>query len=171
MNKKGRNPQMFIPTLAMGILAAILVIIGYYRGEHVSGLKESLNMMIQMVPLLIFALIVAGMTRALLPESVISRWIGDEAGIKGVLIGTLTGAFTPGGPYVSMPIVAGLVKSGASVGIMVAYLTSWSLINVTRLPLDIGILGLRFTIVRFISVLIFPPIAGMLAIFINKFIK
>jgi uncharacterized membrane protein YraQ (UPF0718 family) len=91
--------------------------------------------------------------------------------LRGILIGTLGGAITPGGPYVSMPVAAGLLKAGASMGTMVAFLTSWSLIAVARLPLEVGIMGWRFTLIRMISTLIFPPIAGLLANLIVKIIK
>ena len=171
MDKKRGDNKMFISTVIMGILAVVLVLIGYFKGEHLSGLNHAVQMTIQILPLLIFAFIVAGMVKVLLPSEVISKWIGQESGIRGILIGTVAGAFTPGGPYVSMPLAAGLLKSGASIGIMTAYLTAWSLINISRLPLDIGILGLKFSIIRFISVIIFPPIAGLFAQVISKVIK
>jgi uncharacterized membrane protein YraQ (UPF0718 family) len=69
----------------------------------------------------------------------------------------------PGGPYVSLPIVAGLLKSGASIGTMVAFLTGWSIWAVGRLPMEIGILGWKFTVIRLISTIVFPPIAGYIA--------
>ena len=83
----------------------------------------------------------------------------------------LAGGLTPGGPYVSMPIVAGLLKSGASTGTMVAFLTSWSLWAVSRLPLEIGILGWQFMFIRLGSTFIFPPIAGIIANVITRFVS
>jgi len=162
---------MFMPTVIMGILAVALVLIGYYKGEHLNGLNQAVQMTIQILPLLIFAFIVAGMVRVLLPSEAVSKWIGEESGIKGILIGTVAGAFTPGGPYVSMPIVAGLLRSGASMGTTVAYITGWSLWAISRLPMEVGILGWRFAFIRLISVLILPPIAGIFAQFISKVIK
>lgn len=171
MDKKRGDFAMFMPTVIMGIMAGALLLIGYYRGEHLNGLNQALRMTVQILPLLIFAFIVAGMVRVLLPSEAISKWIGEESGIKGILIGTVAGAFTPGGPYVSMPIVAGLLRSGASMGTTVAYITGWSLWAISRLPMEIGILGLRFAVIRFISVLILPPIAGLFANFLSKVIK
>jgi len=162
---------MFMPTVIMGILAVALVLIGYYKGEHLNGLNQAVQMTIQILPLLIFAFIVAGMVRVLLPSEAVSKWIGEESGIKGILIGTVAGAFTPGGPYVSMPIVAGLLRSGASMGTTVAYITGWSLWAISRLPMEVGILGWRFAFIRLISVLILPPIAGIFAQFISKVIR
>jgi uncharacterized membrane protein YraQ (UPF0718 family) len=156
---------MLVPTIVMGILAIALVIIGYNRndGEYLVGLKSALTMTIEILPLLIFAFIVAGMVQVLLPTEILSKWVGNESGIKGIMIGAIVGGLAPGGPYVSLPIVAGLLKSGAGVGTMVAFLTGWSLWAVGRLPMEVGILGWKFTLIRLLSILIFPPIAGLIA--------
>ena len=165
MSKKRRKSNMVIPTIIMAVLAIILIIIGYSKGEgqHSTGLKSAFNMIVEILPLLIFAFIVAGMVQTLLPKELISRWIGAESGLRGILIGTVAGGLTPGGPYVSLPLVAGFLRTGASVGTMVAYLTGWSLWAVSRLPMEIGILGWRFVVARLAATFIFPPIAGLIA--------
>jgi len=156
---------MFIPTIIMGMLAAIFLIIGYYKGQgqHITGIKSAMNMTVQILPLLVFAFIVAGMVQALLPQELISKWIGAESGIRGIFIGTVAGALAPGGPYVSLPVAAGLLRTGAGVGTMVAFLTGWSLWAVSRLPMEVGILGWKFTLIRLASTFFFPPIAGLIA--------
>ena len=162
---------MLIPTIIMGVLAVILVIMGYYKGEHVSGIKSALNMTVEILPILIFAFIIAGMIQVLLPREMLAQWIGEKSGMKGIFIGTVIGAFSPGGPYVSLPIAAGLVRSGASVGTMVAFLTGWSLWAFARLPMEVGILGWRLTMIRVLSVFFFPPIAGCIAQALARVIK
>jgi uncharacterized membrane protein YraQ (UPF0718 family) len=156
---------MLMPTLVMAVLAIIFLFVGYNRGnnEHILGLKSALSMTIEILPLLIFALIVAGMVQVLLPHDLLSRWVGTESGMRGILIGTVAGGFSPGGPYVSLPVAVGLMRAGAGIGTMVAFLTGWSLWAVTRLPMEIGILGWRFAFIRLACTFFFPPIAGWLA--------
>jgi uncharacterized membrane protein YraQ (UPF0718 family) len=165
MNIKRSNSKMLIPTIIMAALAAIFLVIGYYKGQgqHLTGIKSAVNMTVQILPLLIFAFIVAGMVGVLLPQELISEWIGAESGLRGIFIGTVAGALAPGGPYVSLPVAAGLLRSGAGVGTMVAFLTGWSLWAVSRLPMEVGILGWKFTLVRLASTFFFPPIAGLIA--------
>lgn len=161
--KKGN--QMLVPTVIMAVIAIILVMIGYYKGDqvHLIGLRSAWKMTYQVLPLLIFAFIIAGMVQVLLPHEIIGKWIGSESGLRGILIGTVAGGLTPGGPYVSLPIIAGLLKSGAGIGTMVAFLTGWSLWAIARLPMEIGILGWKFTLVRLASTFFIPPIAGVIA--------
>ena len=154
---------MLVPTLVMGALAVIIFIISYQKGVHVQGLKITGNMLVQMLPLLFFAFVVAGMLQTLIPHEIVSRWIGVESGFRGILIGTVIGGLMPGGPMTSLPIAAGLLRMGASVGTMVALITGWSLLAFARLPLDIGILGWKFALIRLACVFFFPPIAGLVA--------
>ncbi|MDH5384633.1 MAG: permease [Candidatus Aminicenantes bacterium] len=167
MEKKRRNMNMLLPTIIMAILAIIFLAVGYSRGEgqHVQGLRSGFKMIVEILPLLLFAFIVAGMVQVLLPQELLSKWIGEESGLRGIFIGTLAGGITPGGPYVSLPLVAGLFKAGAGVGTLVAFLTAWSLWAVARLPMEIGILGWKFTFIRLACTFFFPPIAGFLAQF------
>jgi len=159
---------MLIPTIIMGVIAIVLLFIAYQRGgeEHILGLKSAGNLLLQITPLLIFAFIVAGMIQILVPIEVVSKWVGAESGFRGILIGTAVGGLMPGGPYVSLPVAAGLLRAGAGIGTMVAFITAWSLIAVSRLPLEVGILGWKFALIRLACVFFFPPIAGLIA---NKF--
>jgi uncharacterized membrane protein YraQ (UPF0718 family) len=156
---------MLVPTLILGTVAAVLLAIGYVRGsgEHIAGTKSGFVMLVEILPLLIFAFIVAGMVQELVPRESIGKWIGEESGWRGIMIGTVAGGLSPGGPFVSMPMAAGLYRAGSSVGTMVAYLTAWSLWALTRLPMEIGILGWRLTFIRLASTFFFPPIAGLIA--------
>ena len=171
--KKFMNSQIFWPTVVMFILALALFILAMLQGEgkHITGLKAAWRYTIEILPLLIFALIVAGLVQTLIPRDLISTWVGDESGFRGILIGSVAGALTPGGPYVSLPIAAGLLKTGASIPTMVAFVTGWALMSVARLPLEVGIMGWRFTLIHMLSVIIFAPLAGLIASFLVKLIK
>jgi len=156
---------MLIPTIIMGVIAITLLIIAYLKGggEHILGLKSAWSLLLQVMPLLIFAFIIAGVIQHIIPSEAISKWVGAESGFRGILIGTAVGGLTPGGPYIAMPVAAGLLQTGAGIGTMVAFMTGWSLWAVTRLPLEIGIMGWRFTAIRLACTLFLPIVAGLIA--------
>ena len=159
---------MLMPTIIMGVFAVVLIILAYYKGEgaHMTGLKSGGIMLLEIAPLLIFAMIIAGTIPLLIPQETISQWIGVESGFKGILIGTVVGGFVPGGPYVVLPMAAGLLRVGAGTGTVVALLTGWALLGFTNLPLAIGIMGWKFMAIRIGCTFFFPPIAGLIA---NRF--
>jgi uncharacterized membrane protein YraQ (UPF0718 family) len=165
VTKKRSHKGMLIPTCILAVLAFVFTFIAYRSGEaqHIAGLRMALNMTLSIIPLLVFAFIVAGMVQVILPRELLSKWVGEESGLRGILIGSIAGGLAPGGPYVSLPVAAGLLRTGAGVGTMVAFLTGWSVWAINRLPLEVGILGWKFTLIRFASTVIFPPIAGFIA--------
>ncbi len=156
---------MLIPTIIMGILAVALLLIGHFRGEgqEITGMKLALGLTVEILPMIFFAFVIAGMVQVLIPQELLAKWIGEEAGLKGIFLGAVAGGLSPGGPYVNLPIAAGLLRAGAGAGTMVAFLTGWSLWAVSRLPMEVGILGWRFTLIRITCTFIFPPIAGIIA--------
>jgi uncharacterized membrane protein YraQ (UPF0718 family) len=70
------------------------------------------------------------------------------------------GAVIPGGPYISFPIIATLMRNGASKGAVVAMVASRALLNPTKYPFEFALHGSRFTIVRIAVSLPMPLIAG-----------
>ena len=156
---------MLIPTIIMGLLAIVILYLAYNKGggEHIMGLKAAGIMLLQLIPLLVFAFIMAGTVPLLIPQEVIAGWIGGESGMRGILIGTLAGGLMPGGPYVSLPLAMGFLRVGAGIGTMVAFITGWSLLAFSRLPMEIGIMGWKFTSIRLVCTFFFPPIAGFIA--------
>ncbi|HAJ06051.1 MAG: permease [Gammaproteobacteria bacterium] len=162
-----RISQMVTPTLIMGIIALLMLFFGYQQGnnQHIEGLKVTLVMIKQMMPLLVLALVIAGMAQVLSSQQqeFIDKWLGPESGMRGILIASAAGTLTPGGPVVTVPILAGLLRSGSSVGVAVAYLTGWGAWSLARLPLEIAILGWKFTVIRVLSVCLLPPLAGLIA--------
>lgn len=165
MDKKKGKSTMLVPTIIMAVIAVTLLFVGYYKGQgqHISGTKRALNMTVEVLPLLFLSFVVAGMVQVLIPRELLSKWVGAESGMRGIFIGTVAGGFAPGGPYISLPIAAGLLRAGASMGTMVAFLTGWSLWGVNRLPMEIGIMGWKFALVRLASTFFFPPVAGLIA--------
>lgn len=157
---------MLIPTIIMAVLAIVFIVLVYQKGgtpQLTTGLKGAGTMLWQMAPLLVFAMIIAGIIPLLVPQEAISRWVGAESGWRGILIGTAVGGVMPGGPFVSLPMAAGLLQVGAGIGTMVALLTGWSILAISRLPMEIGIMGWKFTLIRLACSFFFPPIAGFIA--------
>jgi uncharacterized membrane protein YraQ (UPF0718 family) len=167
-SKKGRFSGMLIPTLVMAVIAIGLLIFAVQKGEgeHISGLEAAGDILLSIAPLLVFAFIVAGFMQVLIPAKTISKWVGHESGLRGIVIGAIMGGFMPGGPFVSLPIAAALLRAGASIGTMVAFLTGWSILAVSRLPLEVGLMGWKFTAIRLSVSFFFPIVAGLLANFI-----
>lgn len=154
---------MLIPTVMMIVVALVLLAFAYVQGVHAQGLSTGLRTFLSIFPLLVAVFAIAGLVEALVPKEKVAALLGDKSGFRGIMLGCVAGAITPGGPYVSFPIVASIYHAGAGIGTIVAYVTAWSLWSIVRLPMEIAIVGPRITLIRVLSTLIFPPIAGLIA--------
>ena len=154
---------MIITTVIMGVIAGILLIFGYSKGVHLQGLKVAYKTGFRILPLLFFAFITIGMLNSLIPTDTIKNLVGNDTGIKGILIGTLAGIITPGGTFVALPFGGILLKSGAGIGTVIAYITAYSIFDITRTPIEIGFLGWKYILVKWCCVLILPIIGGLIA--------
>lgn len=162
---KGAQAGMFWSTLTMGVLAGILVVLAARRGADLplQGARDGLLSLLQVVPMLVFGFVIMGTLPLLIPRELFLEWAGGRAGWRGLLLGTLAGGLFPGGPVIQATFGAVLVKSGAGIGTTVAFLTAGLLWHVSLLPVEIGLLGWRITVLRLVSSFFFPPLAGLIA--------
>lgn len=162
MSTHKRGNTLLLPTIIIGIAASVLLVISIIKGngQHIDGFRLSLTMMIKILPLLFFALFVAQMVQLLIPAEVIAHWVGSKSGMKGIFIGMIAGMLTLGGPYAIYPLAVGFVGAGASIGTITAYVTSWSMLSLGRLPMEIGFLGWKFSMIRMAISLIIPLVVG-----------
>jgi uncharacterized membrane protein YraQ (UPF0718 family) len=152
-------------TLVLGCIAMAMLAVAFWRGRDLpaAGLMAAGRTLWRNLPILLLSFLIAGLAQVLIPKGVISRWLGTEAGIKGVLIGCVVGGLVPGAPYAVFPLVAALYRAGAGIGAVVGFVSAWSLWSVTRLPVEMALIDPKPAIVRYIVTFVVPPVAGLLA--------
>jgi len=151
-------------TIGLAISAILLAILAWIQGGWSLVLKGTLiggKMLLQVTPLLLLAFVTAGLISALISEDTVSRWLGPKSGLRGLMLGCLAGALIPGGPYVFFPLAATFLISGAQIGVVMAFIVSKSLWTISRLPLEVALLGPEITFIRYIATLAFPIIIGL----------
>lgn len=151
-------------TLILIALAIGLIILAYRQGPDTvqAGWQGTWRATKNLLPLLLTILFIVGFGETLLPRELVVRLLGENSGWRGILVACGLGAITPGGPFVSYPLVATLYKAGAGLGPLVAYTTAWSLWALSRLPLEISLVGVRLTSIRLLATLVFPPLSGLI---------
>ncbi len=152
----------FFVALALGMAGICYLVMGPAAfGEAVARDRELLA---DLVPRVTAAQILAGMLWVLLPRERMSRFLKRNRGRRGLLIAATAGAVTPGGPAAAFPFLVILASTGADRGILVAYITSWAILGIQRIIVwDIPLMGIDFSVLRFLVSLPLPIVAGMLA--------
>jgi uncharacterized membrane protein YraQ (UPF0718 family) len=152
-------------TLILAAVAVILLAIAFWRGRDLplAGLAAAGRTIWRNLPILVLGFVIAGLVQVLVPRELISRWLGAQAGVKGVLIGSVVGGLVPGSPYAVFPIVAGLYQAGAGLGAVVSFTSAWSLWSLSRLPIEMALIDPKPALVRYAITFVVPPLAGLLA--------
>jgi uncharacterized protein len=157
-------------SIGLWVLTLIMGGIAFSRpGKlHRQGVKIAWVNIVVMVPRIAMAILIAGFFAVILPSELVASWLGQDSGLTGILIGSVAGGLTPGGPMLSFPIIAILFKAGAGVGPLIAYLTAWSVYAIHRVfAFEIPMMGTHFAVVRLLSSIILPFLAGILAIMLD----
>jgi len=128
-----------------------------------AGVVGGVRTLLLIAPLLLCAFLIAGLIQVLLTQEKIAYWLGEGSGWRGIFLACISGALLPGGPYVYYPIAVTLLRAGASLGVVVAFISAKNVWSVVRLPLEFALLGPRLTVARLLTTFLVPPLLGFLA--------
>jgi uncharacterized membrane protein YraQ (UPF0718 family) len=167
MAKPAARPVIDGQLLFLVALLAVLGALAWWRGGATlvsEGLVGGGSLLLRFSLVIAVSFLAAGFAEVLVPKGWVQEALGADSGLRGIVLASLAGVVTPAGPFVSMPIAAVLIRSGAAPGPVVAFLTGWSLLALHRLlAWEIPILGTRFALFRYAVSLLLPLLAGLIA--------
>ena len=158
--------------LVLSIVALALGLVAYFKdpGLPAMGARLGFSMLWFVLPRMAVALMLAGLLQVLVPQETVARYFGRQGGLRAIVLASIAGILTPGGPMVTVPLMVALANSGMALPPLVAYMTSWSLFGMQRIiAWEAPLLGWHFVAGRVISSLAFPVLAGWLvAVFYSE---
>jgi uncharacterized membrane protein YraQ (UPF0718 family) len=161
---------LIIDIILWGSVAA-LGFMAWQRGRTVlvSSAREGAMDFINIVPRIALGVIGSGYIAAIIPQQVITGWLGPDSGWSGVLAAVIAGAATPGGPVVGFSIGAVALKSGGGAPQVIAYVVAWALFAFQRLILwEIPFMPARFVWFRAAVSVPVPFLAAAIAMAIGR---
>jgi uncharacterized membrane protein YraQ (UPF0718 family) len=161
--------------------AVLIAIVGscaayvYWRDgldKFIAVVWDDTDLFLSMLPKVLAGCLTAAFLTILLPREIINRWVGADAGFKGIVISFLAGIILPGGPFTIFPIAGAFVAMGADIAAAVTLITSWTLLGLNRVVTwEMPFLGFDFVSWRYVAALPLPIIAGLLVRVIEKRLK
>jgi uncharacterized membrane protein YraQ (UPF0718 family) len=151
--------------LVLGALVLIALAAAFGKGGWqltFSGFAKAGELVSTVWLRLLLGFTLGGLVRVLIPSGMIAKWLGDTSGLKGILIGSYIGTILPGGPYVTLPVIASIYSAGAGVGPVISLLTGRALLGIQMLVVwQIPFLGVEIPLARYIACLFIPPLVGL----------
>jgi len=133
------------------IILFIILSVGSYFVGFKPGvvIYSSFNeFFIEMLSFIPFLFILVGLFDVWVPKETIEKHIGKESGVKGIFLVILLAMLQAGPLYGAFPVAYILDKKGASVRNIFIYLGAFSSMKIPMLGIEMGYLGIKFTILR-----------------------
>lgn len=133
----------------------VILFVIFSIGSYLMGFKPGLviysnftQFFIEMIVFIPFLFIIIGLFDVWFPKEMLEKHVGKASGIKGIMICILLAMLQAGPLYGAFPVAYILHKKGASVRNIFIYLGAFSSMKIPMLGIEMGYLGIKFTILR-----------------------
>jgi len=139
------------------------------REKTLQALKISYRRFINILPAFLIMLVLVSIVLFVVPDVVISEYLGVENRFAGVLLASFLGSMTLMPGFIAYPLAGILLKKGVAYMVLSAFTTTLMMVGVLTYPIEKQYFGTRVTIMRnTISLLIALIIAIVTGIFFGE---
>lgn len=162
--------KQFIKQYRLFIIASVAIIILYLVNKEV-GLRAigmttfSFKEMFTVLPPVFLLL---GLLDVWVPRELMIQFMGEKAGIKGILLAFFLGSAAAGPLYGAFPVAAVLMKKGARFSNVMMFIGAWSTTKIPMFLFEMASLGKTFAFTR---LLVDIPGIIIIAFIIEKMMK
>jgi len=166
-----RNKNLYYGFSFLGVVLVLYVILFFFDPENICGsLHASLQIIIQILPVLILVILLLGITNYFLKPKAVSKHLGAESGIKGWLLAISIGILSHGPIYVWYPFLKDVHDQGMRTGLVAVFLYNRA-IKIPLLPIMIFYFGISFVVILAIFMVIASVVEGVIIEIVEHKIK
>ena len=115
---------------------------------------------LDMVQILPAVLVLMGLFGVWISKDAVVRRLGTGSGLRGMGLALLMGTLPTGPLYVAFPMADMLLRKGASVRNVVAFLSAWACIKIPQELVELRFLGPQFMALRLGLTVVFVALMG-----------
>lgn len=143
-------------------VTTLLLIVSYYKDKKKTkmALKKAWKAFENILPEFLGVIMLVGVLLAVLNPQVISKIIGSDSGVFGVVIAAIVGAITLIPGFVAFPTAAMLLDSGAGYMQIGAFLSTLMMVGIVTMPVEIKYFGKKLTMLRNLYAFLFSFIVA-----------
>jgi len=157
---KQRNKNLYHGFSFLVVVIILYVVLSFFDSENIyRSLYASLQIIIQILPVLILVILLMGAVNYFLKPKIVSKHLGKESGVKGWLLAISIGILSHGPIYVWYPLLKDLHNQGMRTGLVAVFLYNRA-IKIPLLPVMIYYFGFTFVVVLMVWMVIASLIEG-----------
>lgn len=131
-------------------IAVIFVVFSFLkdRKKTMMALKKGIKAFEGILPQFLTVLVLVAVVLAVFNAEMVSKLVGKGSGFLGVVAASVVGAITLIPGFVAFPAAAQLLKNGAGVVQMAAFVSSLMMVGIVTLPMEMKFFGRRASLTR-----------------------
>jgi len=153
------------------IITGLAVLISFIvsREKTLKAVKIAAKRFVYILPAFLIMLILVSIVLFLVPEEVISNYLGSSNKFIGVLFASFFGSITLMPGFIAFPLCGILLNKGVAYTVLAAFTTTLMMVGVLTYPVEKRYFGVKVTIIRnAISLFIALIVAVMIGIFFGE---
>ena len=144
-------------------LVTIFLLFSFFkdRTKTTIALRKALKSFENILPSILTVLMIIGLILTFLDQKMISKLLGADFGIIGMVIAALAGCITLIPGFVAFPLAATLLASGAGYAQIALFISTLMMVGVATLPLEARYLGKATAVKRNVLSLVVAVISAV----------
>lgn len=153
------------------IVTGVAVLISFIASSEktLRAVKIAIKRFTSILPAFLIMLILVSIVLFLVPDIVISNYLGANNKLVGVLLSSFLGSIILMPGFIAYPLCGILLSKGVPYMVLAAFVTTLMMVGVLTYPIEKEYFGVRVTIIRnVLSLFIALVIAVMIGIFFGE---
>jgi uncharacterized membrane protein YraQ (UPF0718 family) len=157
-----KSESLLVITAALFVLAFAMA-----PARALEALRVGGEVLLGVLPIIVAVFAAIGLFNVWVDKKAVARRLGEGSGLGTIVLASLFGTVLIGPVYVIFPLLKAVREHGARWAIVGSVLTAWA-VKIPMIPLEIGFLGIRFSLARTILVAISAIPLGLLLEYVMR---
>ena len=150
------------------VLLSIFLLTAFNRTLGTKALSISLKSFVDMLFIIPPIFVLLGLLDVWVPRDSMIKYMGEDSGLKGILLAFFIGSAAAGPLYAAFPVSAVFMQKGVSFRNIIIFIVAWSTTKIPMVLFEIESLGATFALVR---LLVDIPGIIIIAMLLSKLVK
>ena len=137
---------MYYIYIATGMALLISLVIS--REKTLQALRIAWKRLVKILPAFLVMLVLVSIVLFLVPESLITTYLGGSNRYVGVLVGAVLGSAVLMPGFIAYPLCGILLAKGVAYMVLSAFSTTLMMVGVLTYPVEKAYLGTKVTVIR-----------------------
>ena len=144
-------------TYVLYALAGTGLIISFFANKQKTkkSLMKAWKSFENILPQFLSVILIIGIILSIFDAKTITKILGSETGVLGVIMASLIGSITLIPGFVAFPLAAVLLRNGAGIAQIAAFVSTLMMVGIVTFPMEVKTFGKKVAIIRNTSAFVF----------------